>query len=96
MTIKFSIIYQIRDFGSGQILPLENFLVRRDGKNCAIPSLHSDPPAGGAKVPARQLAGARCLRPDASVRTGRVTQPPRIAGLLALIPDNLRDMVHNL
>jgi hypothetical protein len=38
VTIKLSILYQTRDFGSGQILPLDNFLVRRDGKNCAIPS----------------------------------------------------------
>jgi len=48
-----------------------------DSKKCAIPSLHRDPPAGGAKVSARQLAGARCLR--------RVTQPPHIAGPLGAI-----------
>jgi hypothetical protein len=42
VTIKFSILYQTRDFGSRQILHLDNFLVRRDGKNCAIPSLHRD------------------------------------------------------
>jgi hypothetical protein len=42
VTIMFSILYQTRDFGSGQIQPLDNFLVRRDGKNCAIPSLHRD------------------------------------------------------
>ena len=42
LTNNFSIIYQTRDFGSWQILPLENFIFRRDGKNCAIPSLHRD------------------------------------------------------
>ena len=30
VTIKFSILYQTRDFGSGQIQPMDNFLVRRD------------------------------------------------------------------
>jgi hypothetical protein len=30
VTIKFTIIYQTRDFGSGQIQPLDKFLVRRD------------------------------------------------------------------
>jgi len=42
VTIKSLIIYKNRDFGSGQILHLDSFLVRRDGKNCAIPSLHRD------------------------------------------------------
>jgi hypothetical protein len=44
-------------------------------KTRAIPSLHRDNFL--AKVPARQLAGARMLR--------RVTQPPHIAGPLVLI-----------
>ena len=61
-----------------------NKICTMTAKTRAILSLHRDPPAGGAKVPARQLAGARMLRPDASVRTGRVTQPPHIAGPLAL------------
>jgi hypothetical protein len=30
LTNNFSIIYQTRDFGSGQILPLDNFIFRRD------------------------------------------------------------------
>ncbi len=30
VTIKFSILYQTRDFGSGQIQSMDNFLVRRD------------------------------------------------------------------
>jgi hypothetical protein len=42
LTKNISIIYLTRDFGSWQILPLENFIFRRDGKNCAIPSLHRD------------------------------------------------------
>jgi hypothetical protein len=30
LTNNFAIIFKIRDFGSGQILPLENFIFRRD------------------------------------------------------------------
>jgi len=41
-------------FGSGQIQSMDNFLVRRDGKNCAIPSLHRDsflvPPEAGIRI----------------------------------------------
>jgi len=56
-------------------------------KTRAIPSLHRDPPAGGAKVPARQLAGARVLR--------RVTQPPHIAGPLGTIVRDIREQKIN-
>jgi len=61
VTIKFSILYQTRDFGSRQILHLDNFLVRRDGKNCAIPS--SPPgqisgPAGAGYQDADRMASS--------------------------------------
>ena len=53
MTIKYSILYQTHDFGSGQIQPLDNFLVRRDLQKLRHGGLPAGtPPAGGsAKVP---------------------------------------------
>ena len=46
-----------------------------------------------AKVPVPRKRDARCSRPDASVRTGRVTQPPHIAGPLCVIPHEPKPLI---
>ena len=59
LTNNFSIIYQTRDFGSGQIQPLDNFLVRRDLQKLRhtllAPWQLSGPPAGGYRGRDRML-----------------------------------------